>query len=394
MGRLFIVHIGHYLIQPQSGVYQKYLAIYDSLKPIIDLHLIAFTHPGHCSPDPRVQVIPSPPNLKWKVIDEWMEKNLLSDDVVWLRYPFASPSLFQLTQKWGAQMVLEHNTNEITEALFLQRNAWKSNSISFKKILSRSWWIYTWNTWVANRTDETRWAKACLQNVKGGISVTFELEKKLHSIYSQYSTFVLPNCVPLSSLVDVKNPVVDEVNLKMIMLIGSYDYWQGIERIIKSIESYKGDSKVIQLDIYGTLPDSLVKKLQKVSSQSFQICLLPAIQSSDLGDTLNRYHLGIGTLSLHRKKMQEACPLKVRDYWRVGLPSLLGYTDTGILQNPALADWNLIIANDDSEIPWEKVVQFSERQKMFSNAIRRQVYQESITYESKVKELITFLFKK
>ena len=37
--------------------------------------------------------------------------------------------------------------------------------------------------------------------------------------------------------------------------------------------------------------------------------------------------VGIGTLGLHRKSMDEASPLKVREYLAVGLPVLYGYRD-------------------------------------------------------------------
>lgn len=394
MGRLFIVHIGQYLIQPESGVYQKYMSIYNSLQSKVAVHLIAFTDKSNYSKDERVQVIHADSKSKWRIIDQWMKENLNSQDVVWLRYPFASPALFQLTKKWGSQMVLEHNTDEATEALFLQRNAWRSNSIAPQNIFKRSWWIYTWNTWVANATDETRWAKACIQNVKGGIAVTFELEKRLHARFSDYPTLVLPNCIPQETMVECKRPMPGDNNVKIVMLIGSYDYWQGIERIIKSANAYQDNSNIIQLDVYGVLPESVSNALRAASTKSFVIRQFPAIQGDRLTQTLMDYDLGIGTLSLHRKNMQEACPLKVRDYWRLGMPCVLGYTDTALLQNPNLSEWNFVIPNDESAIPWKEVVQFVVRQKSISNATRMRGYQESISYESKSVELLSFLFRK
>lgn len=393
MGRLFVVHIGQYLIQPESGVYQKYMSIYKSLQSKVAVHLIAFTDKSKYTKDDRVQVIHVASKSKWTIIDQWLTENLNSQDVVWLRYPFASPALFQLTKKWGSQMVLEHNTDEATEALFLQRNAWKSNSISPQNIFKRSWWIYTWNTWVANATDETRWAKACIQNVKGGITVTFELEKRLHECFSDYSTLVLPNCIPQETMVECDRPMRVDDNVKIAMLIGSYDYWQGIERIIKSASAYQDNSRIIQLDVYGALPERVSNALRSASTKYFVIRQFPAIRGHQLTRTLLDYDLGIGTLSLHRKNMQEACPLKVRDYWRVGMPCLLGYTDTALLQSDKLSKWNFVIPNDESPIPWDEVVQFVERQKSISNATRMRGYREFISYESKSAELLSFLFR-
>lgn len=37
--------------------------------------------------------------------------------------------------------------------------------------------------------------------------------------------------------------------------------------------------------------------------------------------------IGVGTLALHRKNMEEACPLKVREYAALGLPMIIAYYD-------------------------------------------------------------------
>jgi len=41
-----------------------------------------------------------------------------------------------------------------------------------------------------------------------------------------------------------------------------------------------------------------------------------------------RAHAALGTLALHRKRMREACPLKLRRYLAYGLPSVIGHLDT------------------------------------------------------------------
>lgn len=38
--------------------------------------------------------------------------------------------------------------------------------------------------------------------------------------------------------------------------------------------------------------------------------------------------VGLGTLALHRKNMDEACPLKVREYLAYGIPTIIAYRDT------------------------------------------------------------------
>ena len=58
--------------------------------------------------------------------------------------------------------------------------------------------------------------------------------------------------------------------------------------------------------------------------------------------------VAIGTLALHRKQMDEACPLKVRRYLEFGLPVLLGYRDTDL--DSLDAWWLLRLPNTESNV--------------------------------------------
>ena len=62
---------------------------------------------------------------------------------------------------------------------------------------------------------------------------------------------------------------------------------------------------------------------------------------------------GIGTLALHRKGMDEACPLKVRDYLAAGLPVIIAYSDLDI---PGSHWYSLRLHNTEDNIerglPW------------------------------------------
>jgi hypothetical protein len=56
---------------------------------------------------------------------------------------------------------------------------------------------------------------------------------------------------------------------------------------------------------------------------------------------------GFGTLALHRKQMNEACALKVREYLAFGLPVILGYTDVDI---PNDASYALHLSNTEDNV--------------------------------------------
>lgn len=54
------------------------------------------------------------------------------------------------------------------------------------------------------------------------------------------------------------------------------------------------------------------------------------MNSRQLVELYSWMDIGIGTLALHRKNMEEASPLKVRDYLLNGLPVIIGYDDTDL----------------------------------------------------------------
>jgi glycosyltransferase involved in cell wall biosynthesis len=59
---------------------------------------------------------------------------------------------------------------------------------------------------------------------------------------------------------------------------------------------------------------------------------------------MERADVAIGTLALHRKGMNEASPLKVREYLAHGIPVIIGYDDTDF---PCNVSFILRISNDE-----------------------------------------------
>ncbi len=58
------------------------------------------------------------------------------------------------------------------------------------------------------------------------------------------------------------------------------------------------------------------------------VSALGYLDRSEYEDSLRSTDVALGTLALHRKRMDEASPLKVREYLACGLPTIIGYRDT------------------------------------------------------------------
>lgn len=88
----------------------------------------------------------------------------------------------------------------------------------------------------------------------------------------------------------------------------------------------------------------------------------------------------IGTLGLFQKKMEEACPLKVREYFAMGLPVIAAYEDTDV---PPNADYFLRLPNNR-----EPLLKFREQMVAWLESWRqRRVARAAIAHlDTRVKE--------
>lgn len=79
---------------------------------------------------------------------------------------------------------------------------------------------------------------------------------------------------------------------------------------------------------------------------------------------LSRCSICIGTLAAFRKGLDEACPLKVREYIAKGYPVIIGYEDSAFRMAGAMPEWALRI-DASREIDTGIVKDFVERMKNY-----------------------------
>ena len=109
-----------------------------------------------------------------------------------------------------------------------------------------------------------------------------------------------------------------------------------------------------------------------------------------LNELYNKNVIGIGSLGLYKNKLFEACPLKVRDYWSLGFPVILGYRDTDVINNKFLEPFVLEFSNDDSLLDYQKINEFIDQLKKYKRSDLTN-HLDEISIESKTKEYIKFI---
>lgn len=209
-------------------------------------------------------------------------------NIIYLRYGLYSYPLHQLFRI--SPVVLEVNSNDKTE------------------YATRGKFFYWMNRFTRNLT---------FAPVSGFIPPTRELINVLPSKYNKPFA-VIANGVDLN---DVEHlPPTKNTNPVITLVASPGMDWHGVDKLIRFAE---------------TCPDIIVN-IVGYSAEDIEI---PVPENVHLHGFLNRNQLreiylttdvACGTLALHRKNMEEACTLKVREYLAYGIPIILSYRDTDL----------------------------------------------------------------
>lgn len=289
-----------------------------------------------------------------------------SSDIVYVRYPYP---LFYLIwpfsiKKRMCKIINEHNTIEHQE--------FRLNGTSF---------IYFIDLLIGNLMR---------RKADGIIGVTNEITtyEVKRSGTDDKPHITIGNCIDVSEVKIRKPPVFDGKELD-ILCVANVNRWHGIDRLLKGVAIYKGDTKV-RFFLVGDgqdLPNlrSLVKKL----GIDKKVIITGALVGCALDDLFKKSHLAVGSLGLHRMAMKEGSILKAREYCARGIPFLYGCSDSDF---PDDFPYILKVPSDESAINVEEVIRFAE--KVYSDPehhIKMRAYAEkNLDWSVKIKKLKEF----
>lgn len=155
-----------------------------------------------------------------------------------------------------------------------------------------------------------------LKKVSGFVTVTNEIAR--HETFSKFKKKmeVVPNGINLDSFRKIKITKIPRDRVSLFFIGTPNQPWHGVD----FIESW---SKCLpQYDFH------IVGIEGKTRSNIFYHGYL---EKEKYIEILSNCQICIGSLALFRNKMDEACPLKVREYLAYGFPVILGYDDTSFL---------------------------------------------------------------
>lgn len=159
-----------------------------------------------------------------------------------------------------------------------------------------------------------------LREAAGLVFVTSELAKSPHFDKYRKPSSVIANGIPLEDYYTLP-PSKDE-EPRLVFLGTDGQPWHGVDKVIQMAQHFTR----WRFDIIGIRS---VKPREIIPPNVF---IHGPLDRQTYEPLLAQADVAIGTLALHRKGMNEGCPLKVREYLAYGLPVIIGYKDTDFPQ--------------------------------------------------------------
>ncbi|WP_163833058.1 glycosyltransferase [Spartinivicinus ruber] len=162
--------------------------------------------------------------------------------------------------------------------------------------------------------------KYTLSNAEGVIGVTNEIieyEKQRSGKNSNINLLAYPNGIVFNNdeIIDKRSEIPE------ILFVASYfDSWHGLDLLLDNLKSNK-DKFVLHL--VGELSDRDLE----ISKTDPRVILHGKLSHKEIKELSEKAWVGLSSFALNRKKMKEACTLKVREYLMLGLPVFAGYRD-------------------------------------------------------------------
>lgn len=121
--------------------------------------------------------------------------------------------------------------------------------------------------------------------------------------------YVYPNGIIFKELQleDRRSPDVPE-----LLFVANFAPWHGLDLLLRNVAQSKAQ---FVLHLVGKIPDE-----QLVFTKDPRIKVHGHLNQHQIQNLSARCWIGLSSFALYRKKMKQACPLKVREYLMLGLP--------------------------------------------------------------------------
>lgn len=313
----------------------------------------------------------------------WNSLDLLKTfDVLYVRYPGAHGLLLKTLKALNTKLIfIEHITAELPELALTQNKPIHNSSDFFRTI---EFYIWPW-------FQEKWYGKRIRQSVRFGLCNSEDIVKYQQRILPEYPLFIIGDGIDADSVVIRTTPKLDKV-FKMVFLKGANGQaeYNGLDRLMKGMKAYSGEYAT-ELHIYGK--DLLYEtNLAKTIGVNESVFCWPYQSQAELSQLLNQFHIGIGTLALHRKGIKSTTTIKNREYCKYRIPFIFAHADIDFLESE-YSFFKQLLSDETSIdlrsiIEWYKYLDFNNLSSQFDSIV-----QSKLSYKTKMKYLYQLISK-
>jgi glycosyltransferase involved in cell wall biosynthesis len=217
--------------------------------------------------------------------------------------------------------------------------------------------------------------------------ITFSTDDMIFGI----STIKIDNGIDVE-----KNPMIvphrSEPNTIHLFGLANVQIWHGFDRILEGMKVYITQKEFNQTSIVfhvvgqSGLINELKDKVQQLGLQS-NVIFHGFLTGKELEQMFAICHVGVSALAMHRVHLNNASPLKSREFVSRGLPFITAHEDEGF---PYDYPFILKFSNDDSAIDMQEVIKFVSKLNDYPTywQTMNQYAKDNFTWESKLKIVV------
>lgn len=165
------------------------------------------------------------------------------------------------------------------------------------------------------------WAQPhIMKKVLGIVAVTEELAR-FPEFYNKNNA-VIPNGIWLDDFSVLKKPDGLSFPIRLVFMGSPDQAWSGVDKMLKMLELL---GTGFELHLIG--PDMR----QAFAARQENVFWHGYLRQKEYSEIFKDMHIALGTFAWHRSQINEACPLKVREYLAAGFPVINAYRDTAFM---------------------------------------------------------------
>lgn len=209
---------------------------------------------------------------------------------------------------------------------------------------------------------------------------TFSEDKEIYGIL----TINISNGIDLDKISLIKK----RENEKMRFTgVAGLAFWHGFDRFILSMKEYykNNPNQKIIFNVVGNGEKKYVEMLKRLVKENKldEYVIFHGFKfGKELDEIYNNSDVALGSLGIHRLKLENVQPLKNREYCAKGLPFVIGFNDPNFKNKEYVYE----VSYDDELIDIEKIIKWYKNLEILPEEIRKDA--ENFTWDIQMKKVL------